>query len=90
MSKEQIRLFLNSFDRVTATGRRDYAMALCMVDMGLRVSEVVQMETADLDWRQVVLSIREPKGRRVRQLPLSSRTGRAVAQYLKQGRPPST
>ena len=62
-------------------------MALCMVEMGLRVSEVVQIETADLDWRQAVLSVHEPKGRWVRQLPLSNRTGKAVAQHLKKGRP---
>lgn len=89
MSKELVRSFLSSFDRTTATGRRDYAMALCMVEMGLRVSEVVQIEIADLDWRRAVLSLREPKGRRVRQLPLSNRTGQALAQYLKKGRPTS-
>ena len=90
MTKEQVRSFLDSFDRATATGRRDYAMALCMVEMGLRVSEVVQLETTDFDWRQSVLSIHDPKGRRVRQLPLSNRAGQAVAQYLKKGRPRST
>jgi site-specific recombinase XerD len=65
-------------------------MALCMVEMGLRVSEVVRIEIADLDWRHAVLTIRAAKGRRVRQLPLSERMGNAVAEYLRTGRPGSS
>lgn len=38
MQDDQVRCFLNSFNRSTATGRRDYAMALCMVELGLRVA----------------------------------------------------
>ena len=90
MREDQVACFLKSFDRSTATGRRDYAMALCMVEMGLRVSEVVRIEIADLDWRHAVLTIRAAKGRRVRQLPLSERMGNAVAEYLRTGRPESS
>lgn len=89
MREEQVACFLESFDRSTATGRRDYAMALCMVEMGLRVSEVVRIQIADLDWRHAVLTIQSPKRRRVRQLPLSERIGNAIAEYLRAGRPES-
>lgn len=89
MQDEQVLRFLNCFNRSTATGRRDYAMALCMVELGLRVSEVVGMETAHIDWRHAILAVPVPKSRRVRQLPLSSRHGEAIAEYLKNGRPES-
>jgi site-specific recombinase XerD len=49
MTDEQLRLFLARFDRSTPTGRRDYALALCQVDLGLRVSEVSALRLEDVD-----------------------------------------
>jgi hypothetical protein len=37
MNDEQLRKFLSTFNRSTARGRRDYAMALCQIILGLRV-----------------------------------------------------
>lgn len=41
LTKEQLRKFLASFDRKTPTGRRDYAIALCLARLGLRGKEGV-------------------------------------------------
>src|SRR5262249_30058551 len=49
MTDCQRRDFLTTFDRSTSAGRRDYAMALCLVDLGLRVGEVATLMLADLD-----------------------------------------
>ena len=89
MSEQELRQFLNSFDRSTATGRRDYAMALCMVDLGLRVSDVVKLCLPDIDWRQATLRIVGGKSRRSGILPLPQRVGQAIAVYLRNGRPQS-
>jgi integrase/recombinase XerD len=89
MQDDQVLRFLNCFNRFTATGRRDYAMALCMVELGLRVSEVAGMETTHIDWRHAVLTVPAPKSRQARQLPLSSRHGEALTEYLRNGRPQS-
>jgi site-specific recombinase XerD len=45
---EKLQQFLGSFDRSTPIGRRDFAMALCMSELGLRVSEVAQLALEDL------------------------------------------
>ena len=66
MTDEQLRLFLARFDRSTPTGRRDYAMALCQVDLGLRVSEVSALRLEDVDWRAATLRIEGGKSRRTR------------------------
>jgi integrase/recombinase XerD len=87
---EQLRRFLGSFDRSTAMGRRDYAMALCMCDLGLRVNEVAQLSLEDLDWRRGTLKLPQNKQRRERQLPLPGRLARAIASYLRHGRPVSS
>jgi integrase/recombinase XerD len=90
MTDEQLRLFLDRFDRSTPTGRRDHAMALCQVDLGLRVSEVSALRLEDLDWRAAILRIEGGKSRRTRVLPLTDGVGRSIAEYLRQGRPTTT
>jgi integrase/recombinase XerD len=90
MTDEQLRMFLARFDRSMPTGRRDYAMALCQVDLGLRVSEVSALRLEDLDWRAATLRIEGGKSRRTRALPLTDGVGRAIAEYLRRGRPATT
>jgi site-specific recombinase XerD len=89
MSGQELQQFLKSFDRNTATGRRDYAMALCMADLGLRVSDVVRLCLSDIDWRKATLHIVGGKSRRSGILPLPRRVGEAIAAYLRNGRPQS-
>jgi integrase/recombinase XerD len=90
LSDDQLRQFLACFDRSTATGRRDYAMALCQVDLGLRVSEVSALHLDDVDWHAATLRVEGGKSRRTRSLPLTERIGRAIADYLRGGRPTTT
>jgi len=87
MSEEQLDAFLAAFDRSTATGQRDYAMALCQAELGLRACEVAALRLDDLNWRSATLRIPAGKVARERELPLAARTGRAIADYLRQGRP---
>ena len=82
---EQLTRLLQAFDRGT-TGKRDYAITRCFVDLGLRTTEVAQLRLDDLDWRQGCVRIRG-KGRRVDVLPLPWATGRAIVDYLRYGRP---
>jgi site-specific recombinase XerD len=84
---EELKVFLRSFDRTTGTGRRDYAMALGLTQLGLRVQEVAQLRLDDLDWRQSALRLRQTKQRRDRCLPLNGRLAGAIASYLRCGRP---
>ena len=87
LSEEQCQSFLNSFDRATRTGRRDYAMALCLCLLGLRTHEVAALTLEDVDWRQLTVHLRRTKQQRERQLPLPPRLSRALIDYLRRGRP---
>ncbi len=89
VAPEDVWRFLRSFDRSTPVGRRDYAMALCMADCGLRVCEVADLRLMDVDWRQSTLRVPGRKTGRSRLLPLTARVGRAIASYLRHGRPRS-
>lgn len=82
----QVRLLVDSCDRSTPVGRRDYAILLLLSRLGLRGGEVAGLELDDVDWRAAEVVIRG-KGSRVDRLPLPDDVGEALADYLRRGRP---
>jgi len=82
----QASLLLGSCDRGTAAGRRDYAVLVLLVRLGLRAGEVAVMQLGDIDWRAGQVTIRG-KGNRLDQLPLPADAGQAIAAWLRDGRP---
>ena len=89
LSGEEVTQLLGAFDRRSATGQRDYAITRCLLDLGLRQTEVSRLQLDDVDWRAGTLNIRS-KGKRIDVLPLPDVTGRAIVQYLQDGRPQTT
>ena len=87
MTDEQISQFIQSFDKSTPIGKRDFGMALLQLELGLRVSEVAALELDDVNWRQSVIRIRGGKSGRIRELLLSKKVGTVLANYLRRGRP---
>jgi site-specific recombinase XerD len=86
IAPEQVRLLLDSCDRSTPVGRRDYAIVLLLSRLGLRCGEVAGLDFEDVDWRASELAVRG-KGSRIDRLPLTSDIGEALADYLRHGRP---
>jgi len=77
---------LSGCDRCTSTGRRDFAMLVVLVRLGLRAGEVAALCLDDIDWRAGEVVIRG-KADRLERLPLPVDVGEAVAGYLHRGRP---
>jgi len=84
LSDQQISALLHAFDRNTGTGRRDYAIALCLVRLGLRCGEVAQLRLDDVDWRAGTLRLTMGKERRVSTLPLPGDVAAALVAYLQE------
>lgn len=84
----QARALLSSCDRRTAQGRRDHAMLVVLLGLGLRAGEVARLRLDDLDWRAGELIIRG-KGARLDRLPMPTQVGDAITDYLRRGRPRS-
>ena len=82
----EVERLLAACDRRTRTGRRDFAMLVLLVRLGLRAGEVRTLGLDDLDWRAGELIVRG-KGNRVERLPLPPDVGEALAAYLRRGRP---
>jgi integrase/recombinase XerD len=89
IAPEQTRKLLASIDRKSAIGRRDYAILLMLARLGVRAGEVVSLELHDIDWSAGELTVRGRRGRRI-QMPLPPDVGRAIAAYLRHGRPQCT
>jgi integrase/recombinase XerD len=81
-----VKALLSSCDRRTTYGRRDYAVLLLLVRLGLRAGEVSALRLEDVDWRAGELLVRG-KGPKFERLPLPSDVGQAVAGWLRRGRP---
>lgn len=88
ISPAQRRALLASCDRRTALGRRDYAIILSLLRLGLRRGELARVRLEDLDWRAGEVVIRGKAGCAER-LPLPADVGEAIAGYLRRGRPPT-
>ena len=82
-SEAERRKFLNSFDRHTPAGTRDYAMAVCMLDLGLRCIEVVRLRLGNIDWDRATLTVPPAKGGRGRVLPLPRHVASALRGYVR-------
>jgi integrase/recombinase XerD len=84
-----VAALLNSCDRSTAVGLRDFAVLTVLARLGLRAGEVAALRLDDIDWRAGELVVRG-KGNRVDRMPLPQDVGAAVADYLRRGRRPGS
>jgi integrase/recombinase XerD len=85
----EVVALLASCDRRLTTGRRDYAILLLLVRLGLRAGEVAALSLDDVDWRGGEVVIRG-KGQREERLPLPVDVGEGLSGYLCGDRPPSS
>jgi len=83
---DQVEQVLNSVDRKTNIGRRDYAILLILARLGLRAGEIRALTLEDLDWKEGLITVQGKAGR-FSQLPLPKDVGAAIADYLRHGRP---
>ena len=89
ISPTQARALLKACDRRTAAGRRDYAVILLLMRLGLRAREVAALRLEDIDWHAGQITI-HGKAQRLDRLPLPAEVGEAVAAYLRHARPTDT
>jgi site-specific recombinase XerD len=84
---DTVRALLESIDRATAIGRRDYAMLLLIATYGLRSSEIVALTLDDFVWHRGELRVPRRKVDGVLTQPLTDDAGTAVLDYVRHGRP---
>ena len=89
LSWETVRTLLQSVDRTSPMGLRDYAMFLLIATYGLRASEIVTISLEDIRWRQRILHIHQRKTSSPLELPLTNEVLSALVKHLKRTPPPA-
>ena len=73
LSREEQKALLAMPNKKAPTGMRNYALMTVYLNLGLRVSEALNLEVDDIDWNSGRLVVRAGKGNRDRVLWLSDR-----------------
>lgn len=89
ITPKDARALLRACDRRKAAGRRDYAVIMTLLRLGLRAQEVASLTLDDIDWRAAQIVV-HGKGSRDERLPLPAEVGQAIVGYLQRGRPETT
>lgn len=89
LSNEQTKQLISSFDRGNPLGKRDYAILLVALELGLRGSDISNLRFENIDWVQRCIRIVQDKTQNVLELPMSNRVSNAIIEYLRHGRPKS-
>lgn len=90
LTLEQINKILASVDRESPQGKRDYAVLLIAVKLGLRSCDIRRLKPSDIDWDQHIISFTQIKTNLPLSLPMPTDVGWAIIDYLKNGRPVSS
>ena len=86
-SKEDIQKLLGAIDREDPKGKRDYAMLLIAIRLGLRISDIRTLKQSSINWNRQIISLKMLKTGQLIELPLLKDVGWAIIDYLKNGRP---
>jgi site-specific recombinase XerD len=84
---DEAEAILNSVERATALGKRDYAILKTALWTGLRGVDIFGIKRADIDWDKKVINVTQDKTGVYFQARMPSSVGNAIADYILNGRP---
>lgn len=85
-NESQVRRLLSVIDRGRPIGFRDYCIVLTLLDTGIRSSELVGLELADLDLEEGHFRVMG-KGSKERRVPIGASLQKALWKYANRYRP---
>lgn len=86
LPSEEIERVIDACDATTTIGARDRAVLLLLARLGLRASDVANLQLNDIDWTQGLFHV-AGKNRHQTSLPLPQDVGEALLHYLTNHRP---
>jgi len=87
ISEQDAQKLLDSIDRSTPAGRRDYAIILLLHTYGVRGAHIRSLRLEDIQWRHSRIRFRSCKGGKEIIDPLTNQVGESLLDYLRYGRP---
>jgi site-specific recombinase XerD len=89
-SREEVTKLLESVDRSNPVGKRDYLILLLASHLGMRASDIANLQFSNLCWEENLIKFVQVKTGVPVELPLLPKIGNAIIDYLKYGRAEST
>lgn len=86
---EEVATVENSVSRSSSVGKRNYAMVLLASRLGLRASDIANIQFSNIDWDKDMITLIMQKTGKTIELPLLADVGNAIIDYLQHGRPQS-
>ncbi|MBU0944077.1 MAG: tyrosine-type recombinase/integrase [Proteobacteria bacterium] len=86
-SKDDIKRLLCAIDRADPKGKRDYAILLIAIRLGLRIGDIRSLKKSSIDWNRKKINLNMAKTGQPIELPLLKDIGWAIIDYLQNGRP---
>ncbi|MFC1917840.1 tyrosine-type recombinase/integrase [Chloroflexota bacterium] len=84
-SQEQIQTMLNNINHKSLKGMRDHLIILLLLDTGIRLSELVGLTIANIDFEQNCFQVRG-KGDKDRMVPFGNGVRRVLWQYINESK----
>lgn len=84
--QSEVATVLESIDRTSSIGKRNYAMIMTALKTGLRQCDIINLKLCDIDWQNGKLNISQSKTGKALTLPLTRDFGEAISDYLLHGR----
>ncbi|MEH7085281.1 tyrosine-type recombinase/integrase [Neobacillus drentensis] len=83
---DKIRSLLSVIDENLYTGFRDKVIVFVLLDTLVRISELVAMQRSNVDFKTGVIKNEAmgTKTRKAREVPISSKTGKLLREYMKE------
>jgi integrase/recombinase XerD len=85
--QQEIRQLLGCVDRGNPKGKRDYAILLIAIRLGIRATDICKLTFDNLKWESNSIEFKQNKTGETIVLPLLNDVGEAVIDYIKYGRP---
>jgi len=86
-SKADIKKLLGAIERDDPKGKRDYAILLIAIRLGLRIGDIRSLKKSSIDWNRKTINLKMSKTGQPIELPLLKDIGWAIIDYLQNGRP---
>ena len=84
---EEIKLLLNSIDRTTNKGIRNYAIIVLALTTGMRGCDIINLKIKDIDFKSNTINFTQEKTKTYVELPMLSITKNAIVDYILKSRP---
>lgn len=85
-TEEEAFRILDSVNRNTTKGKKDYLMLLLALQYGIRISDILALKISDIDWKMMKIEFYQKKTEKYISLPVTETVKWAILDYLMNSR----